>query len=226
MKRRISKIMAYVCMPLFFTVFGYLFVYIAAAPVLEMLQAVGSMVVAKEIPSFHSELASIYDAASNEAQAQVESGNIAVEDIEFPDNGTHYGKIACDRIELEAPVYWGDSNTILKAGVGHFMGSFMPGYGKSILLSGHNTTYFKPLKYIKTGDVLTYNTNYGVFEYQVAEVKIINLSEIDSATRNEMLSYQEETLILYTCYPFETLVGTKTDRLFVFAEKLSGPTVE
>jgi sortase A len=41
-----------------------------------------------------------------------------------------------------------------------------------------------------------------------------------------MLSYQQEKLIIYTCYPFETLVGTKQERLFVFADKISGPTVE
>jgi sortase A len=44
--------------------------------------------------------------------------------------------------------------------------------------------------------------------------------------QEELLSYEEEKLIMYTCYPFETLVGTKQDRLFVFADKISGPVVE
>ena len=37
------------------------------------------------------------------------------------------------------------------------------------------------------------------------------------------LLQDKEQLIMYTCYPFEMLVGiTKQERLFVYADKISG----
>ncbi len=235
MKHRIKKLMAYIYMPLIFTILGYSFAYIALSPVLEMLQAVGSMVIAQEVPDFNSDLKSIYnpsgstDSSTTQGDSLDPSGLdkniVSMDTIEFPDYETHFANLVCERIGLDAPIYWGDSTAILKAGAGQFMGSFMPGFNRSMLVSGHNTTYFKPLKDIATGDVIIYDTNYGRFEYEVAEVKVMDENEAANI-RNEMLSYKEEKLILYTCYPFETLVGRKTDRLFVFANKISGPTVE
>lgn len=225
MKHRKPKLMAYLYMPLIFTILGYTLIYVAAHPVLEMLQAVGSMVVAKEIPDFNKDLKSIYNPDESKDLAQEAKDTISVKDIQFPDNGTRYGNLTCERIDLDAPVYWGDTNDILKVGVGHFMGSFLPGFNKSILLSAHNTTYFKPLQNIEVGDIITYNTNYGEYKYKVSEFEVVEASELN-AKRNELLSYDKEQLMMYTCYPFKTLVGTKTQRLFIYADKISGPTVE
>lgn len=226
MRNKVIRLMAYVYMPLIFTVLGYFVIYIAAAPVLDMLQAVGSMVLAKEIPDFNPELKSIYNpqATGTEVSTEQDKNIISVKDVEFPDNGTQYANITCDRIKLDAPVYWGDTNAILKAGAGQFMGSFMPGFQKSILLSGHNTTFFKPLQNIKTGDIITFTTNYGFYEYKVSDVQVIHEKDA-AAMRDELLSYDQEKLIMYTCYPFETLVGRKQQRLFVFADKIKGPEV-
>jgi LPXTG-site transpeptidase (sortase) family protein len=215
--------MAYFYMPLIFTLLGYSIAYVALHPVLEMLQALGSMVIAQEVPDFDNGLKSIYDASN--ADANSSNKTVSIDDIVFPDYETHYGDLTCDRIGLKAPVYWGDSKLILKAGVGNYNGSFMPGFGRPILLSGHNTTYFKPFKNIIKGDVFVFKTNYGTFQYKVTEVKVINEVAAKSML-GELLSAKDEKLVLYTCYPFETLIGRKTDRLFVFADKISGPTVK
>lgn len=227
MKHKVIKLMAYIYMPLIFTLLGYSIAYIALMPVLDMLQAVGSMVVAEEVPNFNAELKSIYDPSKNaeEVVTNDKQNVISLKDIKYPDFETQYAKISCKKINLDAPLYWGDSDAVLKAGVGNFMGSFMPGFGKSILLSGHNTTYFKPLQDIAVNDIVTIDTNYGKFEYKVTEVKVLN-EGVAANMRNDMLSLKTEKLIMYTCYPFKTLVGRKTDRLFVFADKISGPTVE
>lgn len=212
-------------MPLIFTILGYSVIYIATAPVLEMLQAVGSMVLANEVPDFNENLNSIYNPKLLKAENEQQENAISVKDIEFPDNGTHFANLSCERIHLDAPVYWGDTKPILKVGVGQSMGSFLPGFNKTILLSAHNTTYFKPLQYMELGDVITYTTNYGIYEYKVNDIKVIHVNEAN-AKKNEMLSYDKEKLIMYTCYPFKTLVGTKMERLFIFADKISGPTVK
>jgi sortase A len=244
MKQRLIKVMAYLYMPLLFTILGYIVLYIAAVPLLTMVQAAGSMVMSNEMPNFNHELKSIYDPlAMQEAETLNQvvgdmdgeygslSGNaaakqvISIQEIQFPEHGTHFANISCERIELDASVYWGDTDEILKAGVGQYMGSFLPGFNRTILLSAHNTTYFKPLQRIKVGDCITYNTNYGQYDYRVTEVQVIHMNDAKEM-QEEMLSYEEEKLIMYTCYPFETLVGTKQDRLFVFADKISGPVVE
>ncbi|MDF2568387.1 MAG: hypothetical protein K0R90_1843, partial [Oscillospiraceae bacterium] len=38
------------------------------------------------------------------------------------------------------------------------------------------------------------------------------------------LSQKKEQLILYTCYPFNTL-GLTSKRFFVYADKISGPQI-
>jgi sortase A len=237
MKHKIKRLMAYIYMPLIFTLFGYSLAYIALTPVLEMLQAVGGMVIAQESPDFNIGLSSIYDpSAADTANSSYDSENtvgasevqgeiVSINEIEFPEYNTRYAALSCERIGMDAPVYWGDSKAVLKAGVGNYIGGYMPGFGKPILLSGHNTTFFKPLQNIEVGDIITYDTNYGKFEYRVSEISILYVTDATAKTK-QLLSLNEEKLIMYTCYPFETLVGTKMDRLFVFADKISGPTVE
>jgi sortase A len=237
MTHKIKRLMAYIYMPLIFTLLGYSFAYIALTPVLEMLQAVGSMVIAQETPDFSTGLKSIYNSSKKETSLNPSSDNeiteetselqdiVSINEIEFPDYETKYATITCKHIGMEAPVYWGDTRAVLKSGVGNYIGGYMPGFGKPILISGHNTSFFKPLQNIEVGDIITYDTNYGTFEYQVSEISVLYVTEATTTTK-QLLSLNEEKLIMYTCYPFETLVGTKMDRLFVFADKISGPTIE
>ena len=62
--------------------------------------------------------------------------------IEFPVYGAHYASIQLPGTDEAEDLYFGDSNAVLKKGIGQYMGSFLPGYGSPILLSGHNNTYF------------------------------------------------------------------------------------
>ena len=91
----------------------------------------------------------------------------------------------------------------------------------SIMLCAHNTTFFKPLQVIEAGDIITFKTSYGVYQYQVSRTDV---KDHNDSTAYDLLQEKEE-LVMYTCYPFETMVGTKTDRFFVYCEKISGPTV-
>ncbi len=150
---------------------------------------------------------------------------IKVNDIKFPELATQYAMLYCDRIDMEVPIYWGDTDEVLDAGIGQYMGSFLPGFERSILLSGHNTTYFKVLEQIEAGDVVKCNTNYGEYQYVVDEITIIDKDDAE-ALMERMLSLKNEKLIMYTCYPFTPTISTKRQRLFVFANKLSGPMVE
>jgi sortase A len=158
-------------------------------------------------------------------KAEVLSETVKITDIDFPDLGSQYAMLTCEQIQLEVPVYWGDTKGILEVGVGQYIGSFLPGFERSILISGHNNSYFKPLQFIETGDVLVCDTSYGQYKYKVSTVTVMKAREA-AASLDGMLSFKKEKMILYTCYPFDLLPVNKENRLFVFAEKISGPEVQ
>lgn len=219
MKHSVKRLMAYIYMPLIFSIIGYGILYIAAKPLIDLGMNIGSMVLVQEVPTFHAELDSIFEPPPITVEEQPET--VSMEQIKMPVYGQKYGNLTCDRISLEAPVYYGDSNEILRVGAGQYIGSFMPGWNRVMLLCAHNTTFFKPLQNVQVGDVFTFTTSYGVYQYEVTDTRI---ADHNDETTYDLLK-EEEELIMYTCYPFETMVGTKTDRLFVYAKKIAGPAV-
>lgn len=211
--------MAYFYMPLIFTVVGYGILWIAAAPIIDFVYNVGSMVMVQEVPQFNTELGSVF--VDNAGSPEEQPDSVSSADITLPVYGEQYGHLSCERIGLDSPVYFGDSNDILRVGAGQYIGTFLPGFGRLILLCAHNTTFFKPLQVVEAGDVIVFKTSYGVYQYQVSRTEV---RDHNDATAYDLLQDKEE-LVLYTCFPFETMVGTKTDRLFVYCEKISGPAV-
>ncbi|HCG35986.1 MAG TPA: hypothetical protein DER23_06545 [Clostridiales bacterium] len=143
---------------------------------------------------------------------------LLAENVSYPKYNEHYAMV--DIYGREVKIFFGDGNAVLKKGAGQSMGSMPPGFGRPILLGGHNNSYFKNIKKYIVGDVITITTNYGVYYYRVYETKIAGRNDYNATH----LEYQKEELILYTCYPFSTLRLTK-QRYFVYAEKIAGPIV-
>lgn len=219
MKHKTKRLMAYIYMPLIFTIIGYGFMYLLIAPYLDSIINIGSAVMVQKAPAFHTQLDSIYEKPPVDVNEQPDT--ISEQSVVWPKYGEQYGELRCERIQLDTPVYFGDNNDILREGAGQYIGTFLPGYNRLILLAGHNTTCFKPLQNVEQGDVFTFTTNYGVYQYKVTETRI---ADHNDTTAYDLLM-EEEMLVMYTCYPFETLAGTKTDRFFVYAEKIAGPVV-
>jgi sortase A len=216
MDRRIRRFLGYILYPIIIVALGYLTIYVAGLPVLRLVSAVSGMVITKSAPTFSEELDSIFQEHKGELTEYVDQSEITV-----PLYQTQYAKITCDRIELLAPIYWGDSDKVLKLGVGQYIGSFMPGYGRPILLSAHDSTYFAPLEEVKEGDIIEVSTSYGDYEYQVTGMKVTTASDASAYD----LMQSKEQLILYTCYPFGAVIGIKDQRYFVYADKLQGPEI-
>ncbi|MDO5403654.1 MAG: class D sortase [Eubacteriales bacterium] len=219
--RNLKKVMRYIITPVIFALLGYMFIIVALSPVIRLTEAVGGMLVKDSAPDFNTELSIVYDP---DAHKKVASQEIPFSQIQFPSKGEQYANLSCEEIGLDAPLYWGDTNTILKYGVGQYTGSFIPGYGKLLFLAAHNTTYFNCLQNAAEGQIVTITTNYGVFEYEIYKLEVINAKEADKQYQT-WVKGTEEILMMYTCYPFENAYGFKTDRLFVFARKLSGPVL-
>ena len=134
--------------------------------------------------------------------------------INYPEYGTQYATIKIDRINVELPVYFGDTLEILKKGVGHSSGSYFPGEGGSIIYMGHNSKkVFRKFSELKLGDEITVNTSYGEYIYKIYDMKLINENEIEELP----IQKDKEILMVYTCYPFNN-IGYATQRYVVYAE--------
>ena len=216
--------MAYIFAPLIFMIIGYVIAAIVFSPFIDVIQAAGSLVISRDGPTFSFELYSVFDADA--AGVRDERGVeriVHVSEIDIPRYGSHYAELRNRRIGLSVPVYFGDSYEILRFGVGHSDGSRLPGFGGTILLAGHNTTHFLPFQDIIVGDVVELQTNYGHFEYEVVEVEVFHVD--DAIYSFDVGQTEHELLVMYTCYPFD-VIGLTNYRLFVFAQKISGPVID
>lgn len=148
---------------------------------------------------------------------------ISLSDIVMPKYSEQYGRLTCDELNISSPVFFGDRSNILEKGAGQYSGSSLPGEGGTILIGAHDTTYFENLENVKKGQVFEFTTEYGIYEYEVTKTKIYDEDMYDEAYD---LSADKEQLVLYTCYPFGELNGTKTQRMFVYLEKILGPDIE
>ena len=232
-KSRILKLLAYIFMPVIFSVIGYIFLYVGLKPYWEMARDAVAILGA-EAPMEETNVVrdAIYDpkAATEDPVPLYEDEKkpepyIRIENIDFPLSGSHYAQLICDDIGMDVPVYWGDNADILRLGIGQYLGSFLPGFGRMVVLSGHNNSFFLPLKDIEKDDIVKINTNYCNYEYQVTEVKVLNEKELQKYILDNLLN-EEEILVMYTCWPFEFSAGRKTDRLTVFAKRISGYDVK
>lgn len=127
------------------------------------------------------------------------------------------GAIECDRITLSAPLYDDDSNDKLIKGAGHYPESGLPGGGRPILISGHDTTFFAPLEQIVIGDIVRIVMEDTDYYYRIVAAK----AALATDTSAYDLSQEKEQLILYTCYPFGQLLGDRKERYFVYGEPIS-----
>ncbi len=153
----------------------------------------------------------------------ITKGTVEISDVTWPKYGEQYGYLINESLDIEAPVYMGDRNELLESGAGTYIGGSIPGMGGTILIGAHDTTYFEALQDVKKNDLFIIVTTYAAFEYQVSDIKICEKDEYDTAYN---LDSKKEKLVLYTCYPFGTLNGTKTQRMFVTLDKVGGPDIE
>lgn len=132
----------------------------------------------------------------------------------YPEYGTQYATIEIPKINVNLPVYFGDTLEILKKGVGHSSGSYFPGEGGSIVYMGHNSTkMFRRFSELQIGDEIKVTTSYGEYNYKIYDMQLIKETEVDKLP----IQKEREILMVYTCYPFNN-IGYATQRYVVYAE--------
>jgi LPXTG-site transpeptidase (sortase) family protein len=131
-------------------------------------------------------------------------------------DGDVLGEIQVPRLGLDAIVVQGDSPAILRRAVGHLSKSALPGELGNVALAGHRDTFFRPLRDIRLGDVITFKTQERSFEYLVQSIEVVPPTDIrvlEPSTGHD--------LTLLTCYPVY-YVGPAPKRLVVRAHEVRG----
>ncbi len=217
----------FIILPIVFCVIIYLICYVVIAPTTSTWISVGSMFFSSNEKNFSEEYNNIFvpineNSETSKIEDKKENKNtIKASSLQFPKYGEQFGELIIDDCQVYAKLFFGDGNVQLDNGVGVYSGSSIPGYGKTILIAGHNNTYFNGLKYAKENQKIKIRTSYGNYIYEITDIQV--KTNTDKTAYD--LSANQENLILYTCYPFDEL-GLTPYRCFVYAKFISGPSID
>lgn len=125
------------------------------------------------------------------------------------------GRMEISRLGLSVMVVEGTSSAALRRAVGHISGTTLPGEPGNMGISGHRDTFFRPLRHVREGDIITLTTLQGEYRYRVVSIRIVSPSDIEVLDAGP-----GEVLTLVTCHPFY-FVGSAPDRFIVRAARLS-----
>ena len=117
-------------------------------------------------------------------------------------------------IGLDARVVEGTSESALRAGIGHYIGTGTPGGPGNVGLAGHRTTYGKPFARIdelREGDAIEVVVAEGTFRYEVSRAPWV-VEPNDWSPINEF-PRSSTYLTLTSCHP----EGSATTRIVVRA---------
>jgi sortase A len=119
--------------------------------------------------------------------------------------------LTIDRLGIQVPVYNGTDDFNLNRGVGRIKGTARVGEVGNLGIAGHRDGFFRPLKDIQEGDVMTLLTHSGEETYHVSSITITDPSDV-----SVLESTSDKTITLVTCYPFY-YVGHAPERFIVKA---------
>ncbi|RDU36315.1 class D sortase [Neobacillus piezotolerans] len=144
-------------------------------------------------------------------------GDVPAVETPKPGFGEIVGLLEIPAINSELAIVEGTDPDDLKKGVGHFQGSYFPGDGGQIVLSGHRDTVFRRLGELKAGDVLNIRMPKTETLYEITGTKIVDADDRTIITLQDDM----EELILTTCYPF-SYVGNAPERYIIYAKPANG----
>lgn len=114
--------------------------------------------------------------------------------ISYPEYGTQYAVLTCEKGDMFVPVYWGGGTELLELGACNTPSSMAVGGEGNTVISAHVNTFFRDLNQLSEGDTVMVYTEYGRFTYTVTE-KI----EFQSTDKKYLKKTEEDVLTLYTC---------------------------
>lgn len=198
---------------------GYLLLFACLSPILDPLLSVYQLAFSGANAQTVAEpgAGSIFNGSTG-----LSGGTLNWDDFTFPTYGDAFAHLTVEGTEIDTDVIYGDSTALLKRGACMSLYSHIPGCGTGVLIGAHNNTYFHTLQYVQPGALVHLDTTYGAYVYRVSRTDI--LENDDAEGYRTELNGEREVLILYTCYPNDTIASTPY-RFFAFCEFVSGPRV-
>jgi sortase A len=132
--------------------------------------------------------------------------------LPMPQLDDKVGTITLPTLGLSWPIFEGTTEAQLSKGVGHYVGSVLPGIRDNSVLSGHRTTVFNRLGELEVGNLIFVRTQAGDFTYRVRSFQIVVRT-----SREVIVPTDTAVLTLTTCYPFNQ-IGATTDAFVVSAD--------
>lgn len=206
---------SFLFVPILFLVLSYLIIFLILHPFFGAISSTTDFLFYDK-PQSSGQLKDIFTSTPATSQKRIRLSTIT-----FPVYGTRFGQLEIPAAAIKADLYFGDGTEELNNGVGIYNGSFIPGYGRTILVAGHNHTFFHTLGNAKTGDSIKIGTNYGEYVYKITKAQVHSVNDRTAYDINA----NKENLILYTCYPFNC-IGLTQQRYYVYAEYVSGPEID
>lgn len=124
------------------------------------------------------------------------------------------GRIEIRRLGMSIAIAEGTDDPTLRRAAGHIAATALPGQAGNIGIAAHRDTFFRPLRKIRHGDIITLTTPAGQYRYRVVSTRIVTPDDV--AVLN---SDGNEILTLVTCYPFY-FIGAAPDRFIVRAARV------
>lgn len=161
---------------------------------------------------------------------------INASEISFPKYGSIMARISIPSCNIDTNVMCGLTQEIIdkydvamqEALTSVYVDPMLPGFGRPMLMAGHNYKSFSRLSKISVGSTINITTNYGSFYYTVTEAKVAKLNVhgttiVDIDTGKDLIVYSgKEQLQIYTC---DSINPNDNKRFFVRAIKTAGTEV-
>ena len=125
--------------------------------------------------------------------------------------GTLLGRIDLPRVGLSAVVFESTGERWLEQGAGHVPGTALPGGDGNAVVAGHRDSYFRGLRRVELGDVITVTTPDATRRYSVDSFHLVDPDDTRVLAPSDLPG-----LTLITCFPF-TYVGAAPLRFIVHA---------
>ncbi len=101
------------------------------------------------------------------------------------------------KLRLEVPVFDGTDELLLNRGVGRIAGTARVGENGNLGIAGHRDGFFRRLKDISVGDLVTLSSASATTTYAVDKIQIVTPQDV-----SVLAPRPASSVTLVTCYPF------------------------
>lgn len=134
-----------------------------------------------------------------------------------PSDISKFGEIICENAGLKADAYYGINRVSLRNGAGVSSEAALPGDNGVVNVYGYASDSFKALKYVEAGDIITFETGWGVYYYEVTDVSTSEEAPVLTADQGLVLASAKNN-DAFSCFD--------DAKLYVVAELISEASEE